>query len=161
VANRTYTRFIEDHIDELLAAPPADHRAAFFEVAAQSPAARSTTFAGAKIDASDPLAVLHHGKSSVAETAVRLSDGDLPAGALAVRAPMQGTVIALDVHEGDAVRAGQRLLIMEAMKMEHVVAAPSAGVVQELLVAVGDAVFEGHVLVLLEPAEADAGLEDE
>ena len=62
-------------------------------------------------------------------------------------------MVALDVAEGDPVAAGQQLLVMESMKMEHVVAATEAGFVRLLGVAVGDTVFEGHPLVFVEPAD--------
>jgi len=75
-----------------------------------------------------------------------------------VRAPMQGTVAQLAVSVGDEVPAGATVVVMEAMKMEHVVAAPAGGVVRAVEVEVGDAVFAGHGLVRLEAAEvAGAG----
>src|SRR5256885_2169283 len=46
---------------------------------------------------------------------------------VAVEAPMQGTIVSVDVGDGDAVRAGQQLLVIESMKMEHVIAAEAAG----------------------------------
>ncbi len=49
-----------------------------------------------------------------------------------ILAPMPGKVIAVDVAEGQAVEAGQRLLVLEAMKMEHALTAPFAGTVAEL-----------------------------
>ncbi|HXU22673.1 MAG TPA: carboxyl transferase domain-containing protein, partial [Tepidiformaceae bacterium] len=113
--------------------------------------------AGARIDASDPLAVLHHGKADSAEstgTAPELQD--LPPGVNAIRAPLQGTIVGIDVREGDLVRAGQQLLVMEAMKMEHVIAAEVSGRVQRLAVSIGDAVFAGHVVVLVEAADVAA-----
>ena len=55
----------------------------------------------------------------------------------AILAPMPGKVIALDVAEGDQVEEGQRLLVLEAMKMEHALTAPFAGTVRELAVATG------------------------
>lgn len=67
-----------------------------------------------------------------------------------VRAPMQGTIVSVNVREGEAVRRGQSLLMMTAMKMEHVIAAPSGGVVYRVAVATGDTVLEGHALVTLE-----------
>jgi len=74
-----------------------------------------------------------------------------------VAAPMQGTVVSVDVREGDAVRIGQQLVVLESMKMEHVVAAETAGVVREVTVAVGDTVMPGDALVLVEAsADADA-----
>ena len=64
-------------------------------------------------------------------------------------APMPGKVIALLAAVGDAVRQGQPLAVMEAMKMEHTLHAPRDGVVAELLYAVGDPVAEGGELLRL------------
>jgi len=57
-----------------------------------------------------------------------------------VIAPMPGKVIAVDVADGDAVTAGQRLMVLEAMKMEHALTAPFDGVVDDLSVKLGDQV---------------------
>jgi acetyl-CoA carboxylase carboxyltransferase component len=75
------------------------------------------------------------------------------AGTAAVRAPLQGTVVSIEVADGAAVHAGQALIVLEAMKLEHLVEAPHAGIVRGLSVAVGDLVQEGHILVYLEAAE--------
>ncbi|MBR27309.1 MAG: carbamoyl-phosphate synthase large subunit [Rhodobacteraceae bacterium] len=80
----------------------------------------------------------------------------LPAGAVPVTAPMQATLFALDVAEGDRVRAGQQLGILEAMKMEHTIAAPSAGVVTRVFAALGDTLMEGAPLFAIDPAEDEA-----
>ena len=64
-------------------------------------------------------------------------------------APMPGKVIAFHVKAGDAVKRGQALAVMEAMKMEHTVHAPRDGRVQELLYAAGDQVAEGGELLRL------------
>jgi acetyl-CoA carboxylase carboxyltransferase component len=68
---------------------------------------------------------------------------------------MQGTIVSLDVREGDAVRQGQQVLVMEAMKMEHVIRAHLSGIVRQITVAQGDAVFEGHPLVFIEEADVE------
>jgi acetyl-CoA carboxylase biotin carboxylase subunit len=65
-------------------------------------------------------------------------------------APMPGKVIELRVREGDAVQAGQVLLIMEAMKMEHTVTAPHDGTVGAVSVAAGDQVDADALLVVVE-----------
>jgi acetyl/propionyl-CoA carboxylase alpha subunit len=65
-------------------------------------------------------------------------------------APMPGKVIELRVAEGDAVQAGQVLLIMEAMKMEHTVTAPHDGTVGTVSVAAGDQVDADALLVVVE-----------
>jgi 3-methylcrotonyl-CoA carboxylase alpha subunit len=64
-------------------------------------------------------------------------------------APMPGKLLSFAVQVGDAVKAGQALAVMEAMKMEHTVASPSDGTVAELLYAPGDQVTEGAPLLRL------------
>jgi 3-methylcrotonyl-CoA carboxylase alpha subunit len=65
-------------------------------------------------------------------------------------APMPGVVVSFAVKPGDAVRKGQALAVMQAMKMEHTIAAPADGVVAELLYTPGDQVLEGAQLLRLE-----------
>jgi acetyl-CoA/propionyl-CoA carboxylase biotin carboxyl carrier protein len=69
-----------------------------------------------------------------------------------VRAPMPGTVTVVDVAEGQQVSAGARLLVLEAMKMEHVLTAPIAGMVRELHVSPGRTVERGAVVAVVGPA---------
>ena len=71
----------------------------------------------------------------------------------AILAPMPGKVIAVDVAEGDAVTAGQRLMVLEAMKMEHALTAPFDGTVTELAASEGGQVEVEAVLCVVEPAE--------
>ncbi|MFC5142427.1 biotin carboxylase N-terminal domain-containing protein [Actinomycetospora rhizophila] len=66
-------------------------------------------------------------------------------------APMPGTVTAVEVAEGDHVTAGQRLVVVEAMKMEHVVSAPVDGVVKDLAAKAGAAVALDAPLVTVVP----------
>ncbi|HZO62329.1 MAG TPA: acetyl-CoA carboxylase biotin carboxylase subunit [Gaiellaceae bacterium] len=74
----------------------------------------------------------------------------------AIVSPMQGTVLAVQVADGETVTAGQVICVVEAMKMENEVHAPRAGLVQELSVAVGQPVSTGQVICVVAP-EADAG----
>ncbi len=67
-------------------------------------------------------------------------------------APMPGKVVSFAVKAGDAVKKGQPLAVMEAMKMEHTIAAPADGTVAELLFAPGDQVTEGAELLKLQAA---------
>jgi 3-methylcrotonyl-CoA carboxylase alpha subunit len=78
-------------------------------------------------------------------------DADVEAllGGDAVKAPMPGKVIAMNVKAGDTVTRGQTLAVMEAMKMEHSLGAPRDGVVESVSGAVGEQVAEGLVLVQL------------
>src|SRR5438876_2357114 len=142
-AYRVTTRFVDEHLAELLAAGDAAHR---------PPAAG---LAGAKVDPRDPLAVLLHGKTAGAAPPAMPAEPAAPEGAVVVRAPMQGTVVAVDVSPGDAVPAGGQLLVMEAMKMEHVVTAPVGGIVRALHVSAGDTVYEGHALLVLEESAVE------
>ncbi|MFW5331007.1 biotin carboxylase N-terminal domain-containing protein [Hydrogenophaga sp. ZJX-1] len=67
-------------------------------------------------------------------------------------APMPGKVVSFAVKAGDAVKKGQPLAVMEAMKMEHTIAAPADGTVAELLYAPGDQVAEGAELLKIQTA---------
>ncbi|MGZ4492735.1 MAG: acetyl/propionyl/methylcrotonyl-CoA carboxylase subunit alpha [Nocardioidaceae bacterium] len=71
-------------------------------------------------------------------------------------APMPGSVVAVAVAAGDPVTAGQPVLVLEAMKMQHTVSAPHDGVVTELPVRVGDQVASGAVLAVVQPPEGDS-----
>src|SRR5439155_7835158 len=117
------------------------------------------------VDASDPLAVLHHGKTGsyvpaspdATDTAMRPRPSDIvgPENTVAITAPLQGTIVSIDVREGDLVHKGRQLLIMEAMKMEHVIQAETSGVVRRLVVVEGDTIFEGHPLAFIEEVEVE------
>jgi len=169
VTNAVHTTFVEDHLAELVAGsdsvspryfptvpgPPGEATAPASTATGAGAGARGPGLAGARIDTSDPLAVLVHGKEPPARAEAPADVGvDVP-GALAVRAPVQGTIVSIDVREGDLVGKGQQLLVMEAMKMEHVIAAEAAGRVSRVAVATGDAVFVDHPLLLIEEADVD------
>ncbi|MFI6766803.1 acetyl/propionyl/methylcrotonyl-CoA carboxylase subunit alpha [Streptomyces sp. NPDC050355] len=79
------------------------------------------------------------------------------AGADTLAAPMPGTVTVVKVAVGDEVAAGQGLLVVEAMKMEHVISAPHAGTVTELDVGVGTTVAMDQILAVIAPHEAPEG----
>ena len=66
---------------------------------------------------------------------------------------MQGTVLLLDVQVGDDVAQGQRVAILESMKMEHEISTSISGTVEKLLVEVGETVLEGQELISLVPKE--------
>jgi 3-methylcrotonyl-CoA carboxylase alpha subunit len=86
-------------------------------------------------------------KIIVIDTFLQLAASTAAAGRLT--APMPGKVVSFAVKAGDAIKAGQTLAVMEAMKMEHTIAAPKDGTVTELLYAPGDQVAEGAELLTL------------
>jgi propionyl-CoA carboxylase alpha chain len=75
-------------------------------------------------------------------------EAEVPSGSLV--APMNGSVVAVEVGVGDSVEAGQTLLVLEAMKMEHRITAPVAGTVTELRAAAGDTVVADAVLAVVQ-----------
>ncbi|MGI5449872.1 biotin carboxylase N-terminal domain-containing protein [Streptomyces sp. CA-243310] len=76
-------------------------------------------------------------------------------GAGTLAAPMPGTVTVVKVAVGDRVAAGQSLLVVEAMKMEHVISAPHAGTVTELDVTPGTTVAMDQILAVVAPEEEE------
>lgn len=69
---------------------------------------------------------------------------------LTVRAPMPGILISLPINVGDKVKAGQPLLVIEAMKMENILKSPANGKVREILVRKGDSLMRDQILIRLE-----------
>ena len=66
-----------------------------------------------------------------------------------VTTPLPGTILDVYVNVGDAVKAGQTVVLLEAMKMENNIEADTAGTVKEVKVRKGDSVLEGDVLVVI------------
>ncbi|MET9919472.1 acetyl-CoA carboxylase biotin carboxylase subunit [Streptomyces sp. NPDC006435] len=87
--------------------------------------------------------------------------GAARSGADTLAAPMPGTVTVVKVAVGDEVVAGQSLLVVEAMKMEHVISAPHAGTVTELDVTAGTTVAMDQVLAVVTPAESAEAPEEQ
>ena len=166
--HRITTRFVEEHAAELVAAAALPQPRLYLDAAAGEAALAGRTI-GAAVDRGDPLAVLAHGKSAAAPAAAGAPapraaarpDRAAPPGTIAVRAPLQGTIASYAVGEGDAVAAGRALLVLESMKMEHVIEADRSGIVRALAAAPGETVAEGEPLVWLEEAEVSAGAGDD
>ncbi|MDH3683977.1 MAG: carbamoyl-phosphate synthase large subunit, partial [Acidimicrobiia bacterium] len=133
-AGEIHTRFIDDHMAELVSAI-GQHRRRHATGAGGSgskPEA-GAGLAGAQVDTSDPLALFAHDQAvkstATDEAGVGAPDLSGPEGSIGVPVPIQGTIVSVAVGEGDQVREGTTLAVMEAMKMEHVIAADRTGVV--------------------------------
>ncbi|MCH8219515.1 MAG: ATP-grasp domain-containing protein, partial [Planctomycetes bacterium] len=113
------------------------------------------------VDTSNPLALFDYDRQvKDAQSSEELAENESPSligpdGSVGVVAPIQGTIVLITVDEGDEIRVGQEFLIMEAMKMEHVIKADTPGIIKKINVAPGDIVVEGHPLIFVE--EADLG----
>lgn len=139
-----HTRFIDDHLAELV----VPHE--------QIPAALDTPSEPAEsVAASEPPSP----SAEPSEPDLRKSEStapsrqvDRPPGTSPVASPLQGTIVSVEVHEGAAIRAGQLLVVVESMKMEHEVHADSDGVVRRVVVDEGGVVNAGEPLLFVEAA---------
>lgn len=133
-ANGANTRFIDEHAAQLVASAARGQR-----LYAESP--------------DDPAR--HDAAQSAASPAARALHA--PVGTVAVTAPLQGTVVSIDIEPGRTVRAGEQIAVLEAMKMEHVVCAEVAGMVRVLATEPGITLMPGEAIAFIEPAEVHAG----
>ena len=173
------TRFVDEHLVQLATAADDATRLDSVTGDPQTGAVGGPAHAGAGIDHSDPLAVLDFGRDATntatpgaATSAPGLAPGNtshapdhqLPPGAVGLRTPLQGTVVAVGVNAGDSVKAGALVAVVEAMKMEHEVRATATGVVTEVLAAPGDTLLADQVIVVLgdvdEVADNDLSTEE-
>jgi acetyl-CoA carboxylase carboxyltransferase component/biotin carboxyl carrier protein len=151
-AGRVHTRWVDEHAATLA----ADSRTRGDD------APRDAGFAGARVDARDPLALFaHDARVKAAEAAgadpAREATVAAPQGTVGLSAPIQGTIVSIDVAVGDEVVRGQQVAVVEAMKMEHVITADRSGLVRGVTMAVGDVVREGFPIVFVEEAEVTRG----
>jgi biotin carboxyl carrier protein len=82
---------------------------------------------------------------SVAKT----SSPSAPKGTGSIKSPLPGVILEMFVREGDIVKMGQKLLMLEAMKMENNIEADKAGKVISIMKQKGDAVMEGDILIVI------------
>lgn len=93
-------------------------------------------------------------KANAAPASAGVKVAAAPAAATApgatLKSPLPGTILDVFVKEGDSVKAGQRVILLEAMKMENNIDAEKDGVVKEVKVHRSDSVMEGDVLIVFE-----------
>ena len=110
-----------------------------------APAADATAIA-----TDDAVFVLRHGRQTrLAARDLSLSEDSEASGGGLIRAPMHGKVLALLVEQGASVARGQRLAIIEAMKMEHTLTASIDGTVAEIAASVGAQIAEGAKVMVI------------
>jgi 3-methylcrotonyl-CoA carboxylase alpha subunit len=105
------------------------------------------------IDGGDAVYVLRNGRQTIVKREDTEVDVEHLGGDGLVRAPMHGKILAILVGPGDTVAKGQRLAVIEAMKMEHALSAPVAGVVAEIPGTAGGQVAEGAVVMIITKTE--------
>jgi acetyl/propionyl-CoA carboxylase alpha subunit/acetyl-CoA carboxylase carboxyltransferase component len=157
-AGEVHTRWVDENV-ETLALPGADQRARH---AITAPIAQTNGdgFAGARVDTNDPLALFAHDQAvkstqNAAESEIDAGPSLGPDGSIGMPAPIQGTIVAIMVAEGDEVLAGQPVAVVEAMKMEHEIKADRSGRVRQVTMSQGDVVREGFPIVFIEETEVE------
>lgn len=155
------TRWVDENVSEL-----ATHAKALDSESASEPEFVEG-YAGAQVDSRDPLALFEYA-DAVKQAKLAAAEQDEPSesidqvgpdGSIGQTAPIQGTIVDVKVLEGDAVHAGQELVIMEAMKMEHVIGASTSGIVKRVAVNKGNVIQEGHPLVYVEAADVGESID--
>lgn len=125
IANRISTNFVDTHVAALVRAAK---------------------------ESAQPLFFTHTGDAAETATA-KSGDTTGPVGSVVVAAPLQGTVVAIPVAEGDVVHPGQQLAIIESMKMEHLVTAQQGGKITRIVAADGVTLMQGEAILYIEPQE--------
>ena len=103
----------------------------------------------AGVVASAPKAAPNAAPAPAAAPAPKAAPAPVAAGATTVSAPMPGKVLSINVKAGDAVKSGDVLLILEAMKMQNEIMAPADGTVSDVRVSAGQTVATGDVMIVL------------
>jgi acetyl/propionyl-CoA carboxylase alpha subunit/acetyl-CoA carboxylase carboxyltransferase component len=129
-ANRVSTSFIDRHVADLVGAAQAVGKPLF-----------------------DPVGTGGDARSS------HEAAPPAPEGSVAVTAPLQGTVVSIPVAEGDVVRPGQQLAIIESMKMEHLVTAEQGGRVTRIAASDGVTLMQGEPILYIAPQDVAGDLE--
>lgn len=99
--------------------------------------------------------------SERSQTEVEKESRDVPDGVKLIQSSMPGTVIRMDCKSGEEVRQGQQLLIIESMKMHHVVTSPANGIVTQTDVVTDDIIADGQSLVWIETNDSVAVVEQQ
>ena len=102
-----------------------------------------------EVKAAAPIAAPAQTAAPAPKASAPKANNTVPAGASSITAPMPGTILKVNVSNGDTVKKGQVLLILEAMKMENEIVAPMDGKITSVNVEKGKSVSVGDVMVSL------------
>ena len=153
-----HTRFVDDEIKSLATAS-ASHRRFVVPVGGvtgRETAASQDGYAGARVaDSRDPLALFNH-DTQVKSQETETGDSPEPTGPVTLPAPIQGTVISVDIAKGDEVHAGQPVATIEVLELHHVVRADRSGKVHAVAAAVGKIIREGDPIIQIMEADVEA-----
>lgn len=140
-----HTRFVDDHLAELVV--PDDPA----PVAPMAPAAADSPGKPAE-NANEPPDLPAGPPEPAPAAPPSERQTDTPQGAVPVPSPLQGTIVSVEVREGAEIKAGQLLAIVESMKMEHEVHAEAGGLVLRVAVHEGGVINAGEPLLFVEAA---------
>ena len=150
-AGKVHTRFVDEHMADLAAA--GDQRR-FVTPAGHDSARTEDGYAGARVeDAQDPLALFKHDTQVKSQEAEQ--DKPEPTGPFTLPASVPGAVMSVDVAEGDEVLAGQPMVTINSLELDHVVRAEQGSTVDAVFVTSGDRVRVGDPLVLISESEVE------
>ena len=148
------TRWVDENAASLIANNQFETR----HILNEQSSPQASGLAGAQVDSSDPLAVFDYDKGAERKKKKKAKPNiDLtgPNGSTGIPAPIQGTIIKIQVEPGEQVAIGMPLIVMEAMKMEHQIRADRNGTINSVSVSENEIIVEGHPLVFIE--EGDIG----
>ncbi len=139
--NRITTRFLEEN-RKILSNPGTrdTHRTFYFDNA--------------------PALNTQAGELSGSDMAIDAALCRAPENTLPAVAPMPGTLVQIEVREGDTIHEDQPIAVLESMKMQHIVEARVSGVVRSICANQGDTIIKGQPLMFIEPGAVDASRED-
>ena len=152
-----YTQFIDDHLTELA---PKDSSIIQESDQPKDDKQRDSGLAGANLTSRDPLALFAYDQDVKAQETDNSTEDTTeqtgPDGTIPIKAPLQGTILSINITQNDEIVAGQPLLVMEAMKMEHTISSEISGIIKQITMNEGDTVKEGSPLFFIEESEVSS-----
>ncbi|MFL2804038.1 MAG: carboxyl transferase domain-containing protein [Dehalococcoidia bacterium] len=152
-----YTQFIDDHLTDLA---PKEFAPTQESNQSNDSQQRDSGLAGANLTSRDPLALFAYDQDVKSQDNSDSSDEQIeesgPDGTIPVKAPLQGTILSINISQNDEIVAGQPLLVMEAMKMEHTISSEISGIIRQIPMNEGDTVREGSTLFFIEESEVSS-----